>query len=180
MVNSTKKKTAAKTQRYVALLRGVSPMNASMPALKAAFEAAGFENVVTVLSSGNVVFDAARASRSALEKRVLLAQSTLPRAFSVFVRSQRELTALLEAAPYRGAEAKKKRVITFLRGAPSVAPTLPPEHKGARIVAVHGSEAFSAYVPHPGEAFFMTVLERTFGKDITTRTWETVQKLSTR
>ena len=28
--------------RYVAFLRGVSPMNAKMPELKAAFEAAGF------------------------------------------------------------------------------------------------------------------------------------------
>src|SRR4029450_7206824 len=43
--------------RYVAFLRGVSPLNTRMPALKASFEAAGFSDVRTLLSSGNVVFD---------------------------------------------------------------------------------------------------------------------------
>ncbi|MGC4085554.1 MAG: DUF1697 domain-containing protein [Vicinamibacterales bacterium] len=40
--------------RYVAFLRGVSPTNASMPDLKRAFERAGFTDVKTILSSGNV------------------------------------------------------------------------------------------------------------------------------
>lgn len=56
-------------RRYAAFLRGVSPMNAKMPALKRAFEAAGFTEVKTVLSSGNVVFDGRRASDSALQRR---------------------------------------------------------------------------------------------------------------
>jgi uncharacterized protein (DUF1697 family) len=55
--------------RYAAFLRGVSPMNATMPALKAAFEAAGFTDVKTVLSSGNVVFTAPRAAESSLERK---------------------------------------------------------------------------------------------------------------
>ena len=55
--------------RYAAFLRGVSPMNAKMPELKRAFEAAGFTGVRTVISSGNVVFDARRASESALQRR---------------------------------------------------------------------------------------------------------------
>lgn len=44
--------------RYVAFLRGVSPMNAKMPELKRALESAGFRNVTTVLASGNAAFDA--------------------------------------------------------------------------------------------------------------------------
>jgi uncharacterized protein (DUF1697 family) len=56
-------------KRYAAFLRAVSPMNAKMPALRAAFEAAGFEDVRTVLSSGNVVFSARAAPEAALEKR---------------------------------------------------------------------------------------------------------------
>jgi Uncharacterized protein conserved in bacteria len=43
--------------RHVAFLRGVSPINAKMPQLKRCFESAGFANVKTVRSSGNVVFD---------------------------------------------------------------------------------------------------------------------------
>ena len=50
--------------RYAAFLRGVSPMNAKMPDLKAAFEAAGFTDVKTLLSSGNLVFTARVRVRS--------------------------------------------------------------------------------------------------------------------
>ena len=52
--------------RYIALLRGVSPMNCKMPELKAAFESAGFSNVKTLLSSGNVAFDARSAAEATL------------------------------------------------------------------------------------------------------------------
>jgi len=55
--------------RYVAFLRGVSPMNAKMPQLKRCFEGAGFTNVKTVLASGNVVFDARTATDAALQRR---------------------------------------------------------------------------------------------------------------
>jgi uncharacterized protein (DUF1697 family) len=48
--------------RYLAFLRGVSPMNAKMSELKRCFEAAGYTDVKTVLSSGNVAFDARAAS----------------------------------------------------------------------------------------------------------------------
>jgi uncharacterized protein (DUF1697 family) len=44
-------------KRYAAFLRAVSPMNAKMPELRRAFEAAGFSDVKTVLSSGNVVWE---------------------------------------------------------------------------------------------------------------------------
>jgi uncharacterized protein (DUF1697 family) len=67
-------------KRYAALLRGVSPMNAKMPALKACFEAAGFEDVKTALSSGNVVFSARATSESALEKKI--ARSGSSRSFA--------------------------------------------------------------------------------------------------
>ena len=46
--------------RSAAFLRGISPMNAKIPRLSRAFEVARFTSVVTVLSSGNVVFDAER------------------------------------------------------------------------------------------------------------------------
>ena len=54
--------------RYAAFLRGVSPMNAKMPELKKAFEAAGFLEVKTVLSSGNVVFSARGGSESSIQR----------------------------------------------------------------------------------------------------------------
>ena len=55
--------------RFTAFLRGVSPMNCKMPALKRCFEAAGFSDVRTLLSSGNVVFNARAASPESLGRR---------------------------------------------------------------------------------------------------------------
>src|SRR5260370_40055585 len=55
--------------RYAALLRGVMPVNAKMPDLKKAFEAAGFRDVKTILASGNVVFSARAASEASLQQR---------------------------------------------------------------------------------------------------------------
>ncbi|MDQ3997720.1 MAG: DUF1697 domain-containing protein [Gemmatimonadota bacterium] len=82
--------------RYAAFLRGVSPLNATMPDLRAAFEAAGFTDVKTVLSSGNVMFTAPRTAESS----------------------------------------------------------------------------------NPKGAVFMTLIEKTFGKEVTTRTWDTVAKVA--
>src|SRR5262245_58211313 len=58
------------SERYAAFLRGVMPTNAKMPDLKRSFELAGFTDVKTVLSSGNVVFSApAGLPASELERR---------------------------------------------------------------------------------------------------------------
>jgi hypothetical protein len=58
--------------------------------------------------------------------------------------------------------------------------SLPIETDGARILAVRGREVFTAYVPRPRSPVFMTLLEKTFGKEVTTRTWETVRKCAAR
>ena len=55
-------------RRYVAFLRGVNPMNAKMAELRRCFETAGFTDVRTVLSSGNVAFGAPAKSDTALAR----------------------------------------------------------------------------------------------------------------
>ena len=39
-------------------------------------------------------------------------------------------------------------------------------------------EVFSAYVPSPRGPVFMTLIQETFGKEQTTRTWDTVSKVA--
>lgn len=164
--------------RYVAFLRGVSPMNAKMPELRAAFEAAGFGNVKTVLASGNVVFDARAASVEALQRKAEKAmEAQLERGFLTIVRPVLALEELLAADPFARLRlpAGAKRVVTFLRGDPP-AVRLPEEVQGARILGVQGREVLTAYVPQAGNPVFMNLIEKTFGKDVTTRTWDTVRK----
>src|SRR5688572_22270601 len=105
--------------RYVAFLRGVSPMNAKMPELKRAFEAAGFIDVRTLLSSGNVAFTLARARAEATLARDAEAAMTkaLGRSFATIVRATRDLDAMLAKDPYAAFRlpADAKRIVTFLR-----------------------------------------------------------------
>lgn len=165
--------------RYAAFLRGVSPMNAKMPQLKACFEAAGFTNVKTLLSSGNVVFDSKSTSDAAVERKAEAAmEEHLDRSFYTIVRRVDELQKMLDADPFASFKlpANAKCVVTFLREPPTARLKLPIEFEGARILALKGREIFTAYVPQANNPVFMALIEKTFGKNITTRTWETVRK----
>jgi uncharacterized protein (DUF1697 family) len=156
-------------------------MNAKMPELKRAFEAAGFTAVKTVLSSGNVVFDARRTSESALQQKAETAmREELGQAFLTIVRPVEMLREMLAADSYRAfrLDPQAKRIVTFLRNAPTARPALPIEMDGARLIALHGREVYSAYLPSPKGVVFMTLIERTFGKELTTRTWDTVAKVA--
>ncbi|HEY0683457.1 MAG TPA: DUF1697 domain-containing protein [Steroidobacter sp.] len=165
--------------RYVAFLRGVSPMNAKMPELKRAFESAGFRNVKTVLASGNVVFDSPAKSDAALARQAEKAmEQQLDRTFLTIVRSAKALSELIDGDPYGGFKLppKSKHVITFLRKAPTAKLSLPIEFEDARILAIRGQEVLTSYVPHPGSPAFMRLIEKTFGTEITTRTLDTLKK----
>ena len=171
----------AAVQRYAAFLRGVSPMNAKMPELKRCFEAAGFGEVKTLLSSGNVVFSPRGSSAASLESKIEAAMKKhLGRTFLTIVRPVDALRAILAADPYGAFRLSRaaKRVVTFLRDKPPAKLDLPIELDGARILRLEGSEVFSAYVPGPRGPVFMTLIEKTFGQDVTTRTWDTVRKVA--
>ncbi len=154
-------------------------MNARMADLRECFEKMGFTDVKTVLSSGNVIFTGARTNESRLAKRIEAGMAkNLPRSFPVIVRTTDHLTSLLGADPYAEFDLPPdaKRVVTFLGESPANVPSLPVELDGARILAVKGSEVFTAYVRSERGPVFMTLIEKTFGKNVTTRTWDTVRK----
>jgi len=165
---------------YAGFLRGVSPLNCKMAELKQCLVTAGFGNVKTVLASGNVVFDVRAASRESLERKVESAmQKGLGRIFATTVRSIEELAAMQAADPYKKFDlpAKAKRVVTLLHTRPTTKVKLPIELDEAQILCIKGTEVFSAYVPNDKGPVFMALIERTFGKDLTTRTWETIRKV---
>ena len=167
--------------RYAAFLRGVSPMNARMPDLARCFAAAGFADVKTVLASGNVVFSARAVSLAALERKAEDAmKKRLGRTFFTIVRPLEALVTILDSDPYAAFRLApgSKRVVTFLRGGLSSKLPLPIEVDGARILRVAAGEAFSAYLPSPRGPVFMTLIEKTFGEQVTTRTWDTLRKVA--
>jgi uncharacterized protein (DUF1697 family) len=154
-------------------------MNLKMADLKQCVEAAGFTEVRTILSSGNVAFNASGQKDESIAQTIeAQLQQQLGRSFPVTVRSVAHLQHLLASDPFSRHQvpAGAKRVITFLWKAPDAKLTLPIEYEGVTIHQVQGLEAFTSYLPHLKGPVFMSLLEKTFGKDQTTRTWETVKK----
>jgi uncharacterized protein (DUF1697 family) len=151
-----------------------------MSALKQCLETAGFGQVKTVLGSGNVVFDSRAASRESLERRIEAAMKKgLDRVFATTVRSIEELAALRASDPYKSFDLapKAKRIVTLLHEKPKSKMRLPIELDDAQILCVKGTEIFSAYIPNAKGPVFMNLIEKTFGKDLTTRTWDTIGKV---
>jgi uncharacterized protein (DUF1697 family) len=88
---------------FVALLRGINVGGKNlirMPALKAAFEADGFEDVATYIQSGNVLFSSTEKRSGALTDRI---EAMLEDAFdyvpTVVVRSRAQMRATVAKAP---------------------------------------------------------------------------------
>src|SRR5438093_379829 len=112
--------------RYVALLRGINVGGKNlikMPALKACFEANGFENVSTYIQTGNVVFEAADRPSVQLTRRI---EAMLAEAFdyvpTVVVRNRKQMRAIVERAPKGfGAEPTKYRYDVFFLKEPLTA-----------------------------------------------------------
>jgi uncharacterized protein (DUF1697 family) len=168
------------TRRYAAFLRGIMPTNAKMADLRACFEAAGFDDVQTVLGSGNVVFSAREAAEASLERKAEAAMAKqLGRTFLTLIRPLDALKAHVDADPYAAFRlpAAAKRIMTFLRAVPAKPPPLPVELDGAKLLRLDDRDLFGAYVPNPRGPMFMTLISKTFGEDVTTRTWDTVKKV---
>ena len=168
--------------RYVAFLRGVSPQNARSADLKHAFEKAGFTNVRTILSSGNVAFNTSLESETIIEQQAEAAlQASLERCFYTIVRNSAALKELLAQDPYASFTnfpPQAKRVVSFLRTPCASNVPLPLVHHDAYVLGQIGREVFTVYEPHPKGPIFMQLIEKAFGTNVTTRTWETVRKCS--
>jgi uncharacterized protein (DUF1697 family) len=165
--------------RQVAFLRGVSPTNLRMPDLKACVEGAGLANVRTVLSSGNVAFDVDERSAGELEKLLEDAMTRdLGRSFFTIVRSTKAIAALVATDPFAGCglPPSAKRVVSFLRAPrPSRVP-LPLTEGTATVIRQQGADVFTAYLAGAEGPVFMKLIERAYGAEVTTRTWETLRK----
>jgi uncharacterized protein (DUF1697 family) len=166
--------------KYAALLRGVMPMNCKMPELKKALESAGFTDVKTVIASGNAVFSTRKASEAAIAKKAEAAmQKVMGRSFMTIVRSIDDLQALLDRDYFSTQQLppNAKRNVTFIHQPPTTKPKLPVDMRGGRICAMEGDVAYLYYIPGLADPSFMTTIEKTFGKNVTTRTWDTVGRI---
>ncbi|QLY30082.1 DUF1697 domain-containing protein [Nocardia huaxiensis] len=172
--------------RYAAFIRGIMPTNPNMrnEKLRAVFEGLGFEQVASLLTSGNIVFHSEETDTAALESRIqqaLHAELGIPG--GTLVRSREQLRAMVDADPFPGLTHCRETylTVTFVREAPAQLPELPSGGIESAVELVgydQGAGAVLSVIDNsdPGTPSFMAWLEKVYGKDITTRTFLTVQK----
>lgn len=172
----------------MAMLRGIAPMDPNMrnARLREVCEDLGLRNVRSVVSSGNLVFDADTSDAEALEGRLEAAwPERLGFESTSIVRTCEELAALWDLAPFGDREhgGGSYLLVTFAQGAIDPVFTVPyePAGPGSTIVAVTERELFTVTDTTAAKTpDVMGWMERQFGKAITSRTWLTVQRILAR
>jgi uncharacterized protein (DUF1697 family) len=171
---------------YVALLRGINVGGKNlikMPALKACFEANGFEDVATYIQSGNVLFGSSETRASELANRI---EEVLGQAFgyaaTVVVRNRKQMRAIVERAPKGfGAEPAKYRYdVIFLKepltakAAMKSVPTKPgvdEAHAGTGVLY------FSRLTSKATQSRLSRIVSSPIYPSVTIRNWNTTTKL---
>ena len=148
---------------YVALLRGIMPMNPNMKGekLRRVFESLGFKRVATVIASGNVVFDSPSSDVSALEVKIEKAlPAQLGFASTTIIRSEEELGRLIKKNPFKGVKDERPNylIVTFFKDRKKEVCTV-------------------LDMRHEDTPKFMNKLEKEHSRAITTRTWKTVGRI---
>ncbi len=169
---------------HAAFLRGINVGGNNlikMSDLKQAFESMGFTNVKTLLASGNVLFDAAKKVASKTIEQQL--EKKYDRHISVIVRTVDELKDLADGEPF-----KKIRVTPQVRLYISLLPEKPASKlkipyvspdKSFEILQVRGKDICSVLTLSPDvhTPDAMKIIEKEFGKNVTTRNWNTIMKI---
>lgn len=173
--------------RYVALLRGINVGGRNaipMPALKAAFEEHGFDDVRTYIQSGNVVFSTPTSSQAALTREI---EGMLPTAFahyeaSVVVRSRSQMRAIVDRAPKGfGADPARYRYDVVFLKAPltgrTVVGSVPTKEGVDGIWPGTGVVYFSRLTSRATQSRLTRVASMQIYKSMTIRNWNTTTKL---
>ena len=171
---------------HIALLRAVNVGGRKllMAELRDWAEALGFQDVRTLLQSGNLLFRSPAAADAKLEAMLEAeAIKTFGIAIDFVVRTAAEWEAAIAANPFPDAAKKDPAhlLIMPLRGAPTaVALTaLRAAIQGREVVEARGRELYLVYPDGVGPSkLTITVIERKLGLRGTARNWNTTLKLA--
>ena len=156
-----------------------------MARLKQILEDLGYQNVVTLLNSGNVIIETDKQNSKTIRAEI---ENNLEDTFGFPVRTilltHAAITALVFSDPFKGIPVTKdtRLYITFLSEKPTSKLKVPytSEDRSFCILSVTNSEIHSVLDLSRGKGTTdaMNILEKEFGKQITTRNWNTVQKIA--
>lgn len=170
--------------KYVALIRGIMPSNPNMSNanLCRVIEGLVYKNVRAIISSGNVIFSSDESDTSEMQEKITTAlQTELGIPGLTIVRSQTSLEKLLATKPF-GNQAHSNetyQAVTFLRTKSAGAKVLNLKELELKFESENTICFVSNNTVTTGPNI-MSALEKAYGKDITTRTYKTVERIVTK
>jgi uncharacterized protein (DUF1697 family) len=173
--------------KYIAFLRGINvgghkPIK--MDALAGAFRSLGFQNVKTILASGNVLFEAPKASTGVLTQKIEeKLEKTFGHPVGVTLRTVPEIQKLVKSDPFKNINVtpQTRLYVTFRRDGTKGTLKIPYQshEKDFEILHVTTGEVCSVLTLSPDRQTtqLMNILEKEFGKTVTTRNWNTLVRI---
>jgi uncharacterized protein (DUF1697 family) len=175
-----------KTVKYTAFLRGINiggKVLIKMDELRKQFESIGFENVKTVLASGNVLFEAKQQEASTISQNIRLKlRQAFGREIIVIVYPVEKLRELEKSRPFNDIEITRdvNLLVTFVpEGLNLENISFLSQDKDFTIKSIHNRMICGVLRIRPGKGTpdLMNLLDKAFGKSITNRTWGTILKI---
>lgn len=170
----------------ISLLRGINVSGQKrllMADLKALYEALGFEQVITYVQSGNVIFDSPDADHLVISARIEMGiQQSFGYQVPVFIRDRLDFQRIIQANPFthRQEVDPERLYVTFL-SAPPAETLLSNLDTPAGMMDEFIANGNEIYLYVPG-GYGRTILsnnyfEKKLGQVATTRNWKTVKTL---
>lgn len=171
--------------KYVALIRGIGPGDPQKTNAKlcSALEAMGFSNPRSVISSGNIIFESDQTDTRQLETTIEAGwPELLGFQATTLVRSEQQLQHIIDADPFDGVSHSNSSylLVTFFKHptAPEFDIPFQPPNKPYKVVNYMDASLFTITDNTVVKTTdLMTWLEKQFGKEITSRTPVTIQRI---
>jgi uncharacterized protein (DUF1697 family) len=172
--------------RYVGLLRAVnlgSTRKVPMAELRALMtDELGFEDVSTLVQSGNVVFTAPRTSAAELGDRIGAAlEARYGFEVPTMIRTGPQLDAVIDANPFPELAKDPTKVHVAFADGPTKASLLKDVDRtpfAPEDFSVGKAEVYLAHPDGAGRSKMKVPFEKLLGVRLTSRNWNTVTKLS--
>lgn len=170
-------------EKYVAFLRGINVgghHKVPMADLSKELEKLNFENIETLLNSGNIIFDAINDN---LEKKI---SEHLEKSFGfpipTIIRKSEMIYELVSNNPFKDVKLTKdtRLYVSFLRKKDNTELKLPWKSSDNSYEIIGKSDKTILSVLDLSVSKTpkgMEALEKYFGKDITTRNWNTIERI---
>lgn len=173
-------------EKYVAFLRGINVgghHKVQMADLRKELTALGFENSITILNSGNIIFDSTLVDLAEMENKIAVhLENHFGFPIPTIIRKWETIQTFIEDNPFKAYELTKdlRFYVSFLKKDKQSDLKLPwtSLDNSYKIIEKRNNNIFSildlsmAKTPKA-----MNIVEKNFGKDTTTRNWNTIGRI---